>query len=134
MNIAGVEHIGIAVRDLDAAVERLETVLGIKCKTRERVESSKVEMAVFEVGNTKIELVTSAAEGSPIAKFLAERGNGIHHICLKVRDIKGCLEELTEKGVDLIDKTPRQGASGHAIAFLSPKSVFSILVELSESK
>jgi len=134
MNIVGVEHIGIAVGNLDEAVERLETVLGAKCTRREKVESSKVEVAVFEVGDTKIELVTPAAEGSPVAKFLAERGNGIHHICLKVKDIKGCLEELTRKGVDLIDKTPRQGAFGHSVAFLSPKSVSSILFELSESK
>lgn len=134
MNIVGVEHIGIAVGNLDDAIRRLETVFGIRCKTREKVESSKVEVAVFEVGNTKIELVTPASEKSPIAKFLAERGDGIHHICLNVKDIKGCLEELQGKGVDLIDKNPRQGAFGHTVAFLSPRSVSNILVELSESK
>lgn len=134
MNIVGVEHVGIAVGNLDDAVRRLETVLGTKCKTREKVESNKVEVAVFEVGNTKIELITPAGEGSPVAKFLAERGNGIHHICLKVRDIKGCLEELRSMGVDTIDKAPRQGAFGHTVAFLSPRSVAGILVELSETK
>jgi methylmalonyl-CoA/ethylmalonyl-CoA epimerase len=132
MDIVGVEHVGIAVGDLDSAVAGLETVLGVKCSGREKVETNKVEIAVFDVGNTRIELITPAAEGSPISKFLAERGNGIHHICLKVRDIKGCLDDLAAKGIDLIDKTPRQGAGGHKIAFLSPKSVSNILLELSE--
>lgn len=132
MDIAGVEHIGIAVADIDAAINRLETVLGIKCSSRERVESNKVEVAVFEVGGTKIELITPTCETSPISKFLAQRGNGIHHICLKVRDIKGCLEDLAGKGVDLVDKTPREGALGHKIAFVSPKSVCNILLELAE--
>jgi methylmalonyl-CoA epimerase len=132
MDIAGVEHIGIAVADIDAAINRLETVLGIKCSSRERVESNKVEIAVFEVGGTKIELITPTCETSPISKFLAQRGNGIHHICLKVRDIKGCLEDLAGKGVDLVDKTPREGALGHKIAFVSPKSVCNILLELAE--
>jgi methylmalonyl-CoA epimerase len=89
-------------------------------------------VAVFEVGGTKIELITPTCETSPISKFLAQRGNGIHHICLKVCDIKGCLEDLAGKGVDLVDKTPREGALGHKIAFVSPKSVCNILLELAE--
>jgi methylmalonyl-CoA/ethylmalonyl-CoA epimerase len=132
MDIAGVEHIGIAVADLDAAVEKLETVLGVKCSSRERVESNKVEVAVFKVGDTKIELVSPTCETSPISKFLAQRGNGIHHICLKVRDIQGCLDDLSGKGIQLVDRTPRDGALGHKIAFISPKSVCNILLELSE--
>jgi len=132
MDIVGVEHVGIAVSDLDACTKRLEEVLGVKSSGRQRVEGSKVEVAVFRIGETKIELLTPTAPDSPLAKFLGERGNGIHHICLKVKDIKGCLEELTGKGVGLIDKTPRAGAFGHSIAFLSPKSLCNILVELNE--
>jgi methylmalonyl-CoA/ethylmalonyl-CoA epimerase len=134
MDILGVEHIGIAVANLDETIRRFEAVLGIKCSSRQTVASSKVDVAVFEVGDTKIELITPAVEGSPVAKFLAQRGDGIHHVCLKVKDIAACLEELKGKGVDLIDKAPRQGAFGHAVAFLSPKSVSNILVELSESE
>ena len=134
MNVVGVEHIGIAVSDLDYSVKRLEAVLGIKCNKREKVDANKVEVAVFQVGDTEIELVTPTGPDSPIARFLDKRGNGIHHICLKVQDIKGCLEDLTQKGIELIDRVPRQGAFGHSVAFLNPKSVFSILVELSESK
>jgi len=132
MDIIGVEHVGIAVSDLDACARRLEEVLGIKQGGRERVEGSKVEVAVFQLGNTKIELLTPTSPDSPIAKFLAERGNGIHHICLKVNDIKGCLDELAGKEVGLIDKVPRSGSFGHKIAFLSPKSLCNILVELNE--
>jgi len=132
MDIAGVEHIGIAVADLGAAIEKLEMVLGVKCSSRERVESNKVEVAVFQVGGTKIELVTPTCETSPVSKSLAQRGNHIHHICLKVRDIQGCLDDLSAKGIGLVDRTARDGALGHKIAFISPKSVCNILMELSE--
>lgn len=132
MDIAGVEHVGIAVADLDAAIGRLETVLGMKCSSRERVESNKVEVAVFQVGGTKIELVTPTCDDSPVSKSLARRGNHIHHLCLKVRDIQGCLDGLSDKGVQLVDRTARDGALGHKIAFISPKSVCDILLELSE--
>ena len=134
MKIEGVEHIGIVVGDLDASIKTFEEVFGARCETRETVEANKVEVAVFGFGNTKIELVTPTDPASPVSKFLADRGNGIHHICLRVKDIEGCLDALGKRGVDLIDKVPRRGASGRSVAFLNPKSVCNILVELSERK
>jgi methylmalonyl-CoA/ethylmalonyl-CoA epimerase len=134
MDILGIEHIGVAVGDLAACVRTFEETLGIPCSARERVEPNKVEVAVFDVGNTRIELVAPAGEGSPVSKFLAERGNGLHHICLRVADVAACLDELKTKGVELVDKVPRAGAFGHKVAFLKPKSVFNILIELSEHK
>jgi methylmalonyl-CoA/ethylmalonyl-CoA epimerase len=132
MDILGVEHIGIAVSDLGACVKTFEETFGLQCRARERVEANKVEVAFFDIGSTRIELVAPAAEGSPVSKFLAERGNGLHHICLRVRDIGACLNELKSKGIELVDKAPRAGAFGHKVAFLKPKSVFNILIELSE--
>lgn len=134
MKLDGVEHIGIAVSDLDACIRTLEEVFGIKCAAREKVEASKVEVAVFDLGSTKLELVTPTDPASGVGKFLASRGNGIHHICLRVQDIEGWLDALGKRGVDLIDKVPRRGAFGHTVAFLSPKSVCNILIELSERK
>jgi methylmalonyl-CoA/ethylmalonyl-CoA epimerase len=134
MDILGFEHIGVVVADLDAAVKRLEDVLGIKCQAREKIEATGLNLAVFQIGDVKVELLSPTREGSAVSKFLAERGGGIHHVCLKVRDIKGCLEELDEKGIGLIDKVPREGAFGHKIAFINPKSVLNVLMELSESK
>ena len=134
MKIEGIEHIGIVVGDLDACIKTFEEVFGAKCKTREKVEANKVEVAVFDFGNTKIELVTPTDPASPVSRFLASRGNGIHHICLRVKDIDGWLDALGKRGVDLIDKVPRRGASGRSVAFVSPKSVCNILVELSERK
>jgi methylmalonyl-CoA/ethylmalonyl-CoA epimerase len=134
MKIEGIEHIGIVVSDLDACIRTFEEVFGVKCETREKVEANKVEVAVFDFGNTRIELVTPTDPASPVSKFLANRGNGIHHVCLRVQDIEGCLDSLRQRGVGLIDKVPRHGASGRSVAFLSPKSVCNVLVELSERK
>ncbi|MFZ1946592.1 MAG: methylmalonyl-CoA epimerase [bacterium] len=134
MNLLGVEHIGIVVADLDAAVKRLEDVLGVKCRSRENLEAGGLEMAIFQIGEVKVEILSPTREGTAVSKFLAERGGGIHHVCFKVQDIKGCLEELDKKGVGLIDKVPREGASGHKIAFINPKSVLNVLMELCESK
>ena len=132
MEILGIEHLGVAVGDLDACIKTFEAAFGIRCAARERVEANKVEVAVFDFGATRIELVTPAGEGSPVSKFVAERGNGLHHVCLRVRNIEACLEELKSKGIELVDRVPRTGAFGHKVAFLRPKSLFGVLVELSE--
>lgn len=132
MKLLGVEHIGIAVSDLEGCITTFERAFGLKCEGRERIEASKVEVAFFKCGDTKIELVTPTDPASPIQGFLAKRGNGIHHICLDVEGIEAWLESLRQAGVDLIDKKPRQGATGRRVAFINPKSLFDILVELSE--
>jgi methylmalonyl-CoA/ethylmalonyl-CoA epimerase len=132
MKILGVEHIGIAVGNLEECITRFESAFGLKCEGRERIEASKVEVAFFKCGDTKIEFVTPTDPASPIQGFLSKRGNGIHHICLDVEGIEAWLESFRDGGIDLIDKKPRQGATGRKVAFISPKALCSILVELSE--
>ena len=134
MKILGVEHIGIAVDNLDQCIAKFEQVFGLECEARERIEASRVEVAFFRCGDTKIELVTPLDETSPIHSFLSKRGNGIHHICLDVQGIEDWLGRLSQSGIELIDKAPRQGASGKKVAFINPRSVFDILFELSEGK
>lgn len=134
MKIQGVEHIGIAVRDLDGCIAKFEHLLGLKCKTRERVESNRVEIAVFDCGDTRLELVAPTDSTSPIQKFVDKGGNSLHHICFKVEGIEKWLAFFQEQGVGLIDKVPRDGAMGHRIAFVRPESICNFLIELSEEK
>jgi methylmalonyl-CoA epimerase len=132
MRMVGVQHIGIAVRDLDASIENLESLFGIKCGRRERIEASKVEVAFFDFGNTTIELVSPTHAESPISRYLEKRGNGIHHICFDVEGIDEWLDTLRAADVGLLNRTPRAGASGHRVAFIDPVSAGGILFELSE--
>ncbi|BDD09170.1 methylmalonyl-CoA epimerase [Fulvitalea axinellae] len=134
MNISHIEHIGIAVKDLDAAIKHYEEVFGMKCYAVEEVAEQKVKTAFFQVGDAKIELLESTAEDGPIGKFIEKRGEGIHHLAFAVKDIEANLAEAEEKGTRLIDKTPRKGAEGLDIAFLHPKSTFGVLTELCEKK
>jgi methylmalonyl-CoA/ethylmalonyl-CoA epimerase len=134
MKIEGVEHIGIAVENLEECIAKFEDLLGLKCQSRQRVESNRVEIAVFDCGGTKLELVAPTDESSPINKFVAKGGNALHHICFKVEGIDNWLDFLSEKGVDLIDRKPREGGHGHRIAFLKPRSLCNVLIELSEEK
>uniref|UniRef100_UPI003BA85D40 methylmalonyl-CoA epimerase n=1 Tax=Fulvitalea axinellae TaxID=1182444 RepID=UPI003BA85D40 len=129
-----IEHIGIAVKDLDAAIKHYEEVFGMKCYAVEEVAEQKVKTAFFQVGDAKIELLESTAEDGPIGKFIEKRGEGIHHLAFAVKDIEANLAEAEEKGTRLIDKTPRKGAEGLDIAFLHPKSTFGVLTELCEKK
>jgi methylmalonyl-CoA/ethylmalonyl-CoA epimerase len=132
MKMVGVQHIGIAVRDLDASIETMENLLGVRCGHREKIEASKVEVAFFDLGNTAVELVSPVDAESPISKYLEKRGNGIHHICFDVEGIDEWLAALKAKGVKLLNETPRAGASGHRVAFIDPSSADGILLELSE--
>ena len=134
MNISHIEHLGIAVRNLEEAIPYYENVLGLKCYNIEEVADQKVRTAFFKVGDTKIELLEPTSEESTIAKFIENRGEGVHHIAFAVKGIEGALAEAEEKGVRLIDKTPRAGAEGLTIAFLHPKSTQGVLTELCEDK
>ncbi len=134
MNVSHLEHIGIAVKSLDEAIPYYENVLGLKCYNIEEVAEQKVKTAFFQVGQTKIELLESTDPEGPVGKFIEKRGEGVHHIAFCVKDIEGALEECAEKGVGLIDKTPRKGAEGLSIAFLHPKSTQGVLTELCEDK
>jgi methylmalonyl-CoA/ethylmalonyl-CoA epimerase len=129
-----IEHIGIAVKDLNASIPYYENILGLKCYAIEEVKDQKVKTAFFMVGQTKIELLESTDAEGPIGKFIEKKGEGIHHIAFAVENIEQALEETAEKGVQLIDKTPRAGAEGMTIAFLHPKSTFGVLTEFCEDK
>ena len=132
MNISHIEHIGIAVKDLQTAIPYYESVLGLKCYNIEEVSDQKVRTAFFMVGQTKIELLEPTSEESTIAKFLETKGEGVHHIAFAVDSVQASLNEVESKGIRLIDKAPRSGAEGLNIAFLHPKSTGSVLTEFCE--
>ena len=125
-----VDHIGIAVKNLDEAVKFYEDVLGIKCISQEVVEEQKVKVAFLPTGDTEIELLESTEEDGPIAKHIERRGEGVQHIAYRVDDIEKAIAECKEKGIRMIDEKPRYGAGGAKIAFLHPKSTFGVLIEL----
>jgi len=131
--IQRIDHIGIAVSDLDAAVQLYRTLFGRGPDSLEDVEDQKVRTAFFEAGESSVELLAPTADDSPIAKFLARRGDGIHHVCFTVPDLERALTDLRQQGVRLIDATPRTGTHGKRIAFLHPKSTGGVLIELSEA-
>ena len=130
MEISHIEHLGIAVKSIEAQLPYYEQVLGVTCYHIEEVTDQKVRTAFFKIGQTKIELLEPTSEDSTIAKFIEKRGEGIHHIAFAVPDVQEALNEVETKGVQLIDKTPRKGAEGLSIAFLHPKSTCGILTEL----
>lgn len=130
--IKQIDHIGIAVKDLDRQVKFYTDVLGLKCAGLEEVPDQKVRVAIFLVGDVRIELLQPTAEDSPIARFLEKKGEGIHHIAYLVADLEDNLKHLEEKEIQLIDSKPRIGAGGHKIAFLHPQSTFGVLMELCE--
>lgn len=132
MKLSHIEHIGIAVNDLNEAIPYYENILGLKCYSVEEVKDQKVKTAFFKIGQTKLELLESTSPEGPIAKFIEKRGQGIHHIAFAVDGIENALSEAKEKGVSLIDQKPRKGAEGLDIAFLHPKSTFGVLTELCE--
>jgi methylmalonyl-CoA/ethylmalonyl-CoA epimerase len=129
-----VDHIGIAVSNLEESIKFYEEVLGLKLHGTETVEEQKVKVAFLPVGDTEVELLEATAPDSPIAKFIEAKGQGVQHIAFKVDDIEAALEEMRAKGVRLIDEKPRYGAGGAKIAFLHPKSTNGVLIELCERK
>ena len=130
MEITHIEHLGIAVKSIEAQLPYYEQVLGVKCYNMEEVADQKVKTAFFKIGQTKIELLEPTSEESTIAKFIEKRGEGIHHIAFAVPDVQTALNEVEAKGIQLIDKAPRGGAEGLKIAFLHPKSTHGVLTEL----
>jgi methylmalonyl-CoA/ethylmalonyl-CoA epimerase len=127
--IRKIDHIGIAVHDLDRALTFYET-LGLKATGREEVPDQKVKVAFIPIGEVKIELLEPTDATSPIAYSIAKRGEGIHHLALRTFDVEGILEMLGEKDIRLIDDKPRTGAAGTRIAFIHPKSTSGVLLEL----
>ncbi len=129
-----IEHIGIAVSNLKEAMETYEQLLGTACYKLEEVESEGVKTAFFKVGESKIELLEASNENSPIAKFIAKKGEGIHHIAFDVTDIRESMKELAEKGFQLLNEQPKDGADNKLVAFVHPKSSNGVLVELCQEK
>lgn len=134
MKVSHIEHIGIAVKNLKETIPYYENILGLKCYAIEEVKDQKVKTAFFKLGDTKIELLESTDPQGPIGKFLEKKGEGLHHIAFATEQIEDGLKETEEKGIRLIDQTPRKGAEGLDIAFLHPKSTFGVLTELCENK
>ncbi|NLX86361.1 MAG: methylmalonyl-CoA epimerase [Clostridiales bacterium] len=132
--VTKVDHIGIAVSNLEETLKVYTEVLGLELSGVEVVEDQKVKVAFLPIGDTEIELLESTQPDGPIAKFIEKKGEGIQHIAFRVEDIHAALEDMRQKGVRLIDEQPRYGAGGAQIAFLHPKSTHGVLVELCERK
>ena len=134
MKISHIEHIGIAVKNLEESLKYYENILGLKCYSVEEVKEQKVKTAFFMVGQTKIELLESTDPEGPIGKFIERKGEGVHHMAYAVENLEDALSEANAKGVQLIDQIPRKGAEGLDIAFLHPKSTVGVLTELCEDR
>ncbi len=129
-----IEHIGIAVANLEAAIEFYEKIIGLKCYNIESVPDQKVRTAFFMIGETKIELLEPTDPEGPVGKFIEKRGEGLHHIAFAVKNIEEQLKHAENHGVKLIDSLPRKGAENLDIAFLNPKSASGVLIEICENK
>ncbi|MEZ5276564.1 MAG: methylmalonyl-CoA epimerase [Opitutaceae bacterium] len=127
--ITKIDHLGIAVRSIEATSKYYESALGLTCERIEEVPSQKVKTAFFSVGETHIELLEPTSEDSPVAKFLEKSGEGIHHVAFAVEDVPGQLRQAAGAGVRLIHEVPIEGAGGKLVAFLHPKSTFGVLTE-----
>jgi methylmalonyl-CoA/ethylmalonyl-CoA epimerase len=128
--INGVHHVGIAVDDLETAVERYRRTLGIEPSHRERIEDQGVEEVLFDVGGSAIQLLGALGPETPVGTFLEKRGPGVHHVAYGVEDVVATLERLRAEGVRLVDEAPRRGSRGTTIAFVHPSGMGGVLVEL----
>ena len=130
--ITGLDHIGIAVKNLDDALEIYERILDLEVEKIRVFEEQKVKMAFLLAGETRIELLEPTDKEGPVARFIEKRGEGVHHLAFTVADIEASLQKIKDKGISVVDEKPRIGAEGFKIAFLHPKSMKNVLVELCE--
>ena len=130
MEARGIHHLGVAVADLDEAVTTYERVFGAQLEHRETVPDQGVEAASLRVGEGRVELLASLGEETPVGKFLAKRGPGMHHVAFEVSDVGTAIGELQQKGVELVDEEPRPGLFGMQVAFLHPDALDGVLAEL----
>lgn len=128
--LTDLDHVGIAVANLDAAVEQYRVTFGIEPVHRERVRDQGVEEVLFRVGSSYVQLIGALEPDTPVGRFLAKRGPGLHHVGYRVDDVAAALERLRARGVALIDQAPRPGSRGTTIAFVHPKGMGGVLVEL----
>ena len=132
MKILSIEHLGIAVKDIENRSHFWEYILGIKHTTTEIVEHEGVKTDIYDTGRGKVELLKSISDDSTIEKFLNKKGEGIHHVCFQVDDIEQAISELKEKNISIVSEKPSIGAEGYKIVFIHPKSTGGVLVELAE--
>lgn len=130
MEALRIHHLGVAVEDLDDAVESYERLFGATVEHRATVEDQGVEAASIRLGESRVELLASLGEETPVGKFLAKRGQGMHHVAYEVADLPAALRELLDGGAELIDDAPREGLFGLQVAFVHPDSVHGVLSEL----
>jgi len=128
--VTEIDHVAIAVRDLEAAIAWYESVLGAELAHREKVAGDGVEEALLVVAESYIQLLTPVSDSSPVAKFLERRGEGLHHVGYRVPDCAEALERMRAAGAELIDESPRPGSRGTTVAFVHPRSSFGTLIEL----
>ena len=133
MEARGIHHLGVAVEDLDEAVETYGRLFGAELEHRETVPDQGVEAAGLRVGESRVELLSALGDDTPVGKFLANRGPGMHHVAYEVDDVGATLRELSERGAELIDETPRRGLYGLQVAFVHPSSVHGVLAEVVSS-
>jgi|SRR5207248_8516770 len=131
--LSRIDHVGIAVRDLDAAVRLYERRLGLRASGRERLEAEGIEIAMIPIGESRIELISPLQPDSRLHRFLDRRGEAVHHIAYAADDVSAALERARDAGAELIDQSPRAGARGTRIAFVEPKSVCGVLTEFVEA-
>ena len=129
----GIHHVGVAVADLDEAVRTYERLLGGRVEHRVRVEDQGVEAASVRIGAGRVELLAALGADTPVGKFLAKRGPGMHHVAYEVDDVRAALQELAAEGAELVDAEPRQGMFGLEVAFVHPDSVHGVLTEVISS-
>ena len=132
MNEVRIDHLGIAVKSLETAVEFYERVLGLAVEGREEVPQEKVRVAMLPAGGPRIELLEATAEDSPVARFIAKRGEGLHHVALRVPNLDAAVEQLRSAGARLVNETIQTGAGGHRYVFVHPSSAGGVLLELVE--
>jgi len=130
MEIRAIDHVAMVVPDLDAALGVYERLLGATVENRETLEAQGVEAAMLRAGDARLELICPLDQESGVARFLAARGPGMHHVALQVEDVTAALDELESAGARLIDSRPRRGLGGHEVAFVHPESLHGVLVEV----
>lgn len=130
MDVRSVHHVAFAVQDLDEAVGTYQRLFGAEVEQRGRMEDQGVEAAYLRVGSGRVELMSALAEDTPVGRFLAKRGPGMHHVAYEVPDVAAAVGELAAAGADVIDPEPRTGLDGHDVSFVHPDSVHGVLVEV----
>ncbi len=130
MEPRGIHHLGVAVEDLDSALSTYERFFGARVEHRETVDDQGVEAASVRIGSDRVELLAALGDDTPVGRFLAKRGPGMHHVAYEVDDVGAALEELNAEGAELIDESPRRGLFGLEVAFVHPDAVHGVLAEI----